>query len=253
MDKLLTSKVALITGGTRGIGKAIACAFAKEGASLALFGVNPERGNKVVEEMKPLLQREQKIAFYPVDVGDSQAVDQAIADIIKEFGAIDILVNNAGITRDALLIRMDENAWDEVIRTNLKSAYNTCHAVVRSMMKARSGKIINITSVSGQMGNAGQTNYAASKAGMIGFTKSLAKEMGSRGISVNCISPGFIKTDMTDVLSDAQKESLVKMIPLNRLGETSDVASAALFLSCDLSGYITGQVLNVDGGMVMQG
>ncbi len=253
MGKQLANKVALITGGTRGIGKAIAKAFAQQGASLALFGINPERGNKVLEEFKPLLKQDQKIAFYPVDVGVTQAVDLAIAEIVKEFGKIDILVNNAGITRDTLLMRMDEKAWDEVIGTNLKSVYNTCHAVVRPMMKARSGKIINITSVSGQMGNAGQTNYAASKAGMIGFTKSLAKEMGSRGICVNCISPGFIKTDMTDALTDAQKETLVKMIPLNRLGETTDVSAAALFLSSAQSDYITGQVLTVDGGMVMQG
>lgn len=252
MDKLLSNKVALITGGTRGIGKAIALTFAREGVSLVLFGLNPERGAKALEEIKPLLQDGQAIFFYPVDVGDAQAVEQSIAEIVKKFGRVDILVNNAGITHDALLMRMDEKAWDEVIRTNLKSVYNTCRIVVRLMMKARSGKIINITSVSGQMGNAGQTNYAASKAGMIGFTKSLAKEIGSRGICVNCISPGFIKTDMTEALSDTQKESLVKMIPLNRLGETLDIASAALFLASSLSDYITGQVLNVDGGMVMQ-
>ncbi len=250
MDKLLSNKKALITGGTRGIGKAIARCFAEHGASLALFGMNAERGEQVVEELQPYMESDQKVLFYQVDVGDSKATESAIAKVYGELGQVDILVNNAGVTRDNLLMKMSEEEWEKVINTNLKSLFNTCRQVVRPMMKGRSGKIINIASVVGLIGNPGQTNYAASKAGMIGFTKSLAKEIGSRGISVNCIAPGFIKSDMTDVLGDIQKETLLKQIPMKRLGEPEEIAHAALFLASSLSDYVTGQVLTVDGGMI---
>jgi len=246
----LKDKTSIITGGTAGIGKEIAIAFAKEGAHVAIFGTNAERAKEVLE----LLQQRhpnQKFLVKLVDVSDKKAVDQALQEILAEFGKIDILVNNAGITRDGLLMKMTEDDWDRVIAVNLKSVYNTCQALVRSMLKARSGKIINITSVVGLNGNAGQTNYAASKAGMVGFTQSLAKEVASRGICVNCIAPGFIKTSMTDVLTDEQREGILKQVPMNRLGSAEEIANAAIFLASDWSNYITGQVLTVDGGMVM--
>ena len=250
MDKLLSNKKALITGGTRGIGKAIARCFAEHGASLALFGINEVRGKQVIKELQPHLESDQKVLFFPVDVSDSKATMSAIAKVYSELGQIDILVNNAGVTRDNLLMKMSEEEWDKVLNTNLKSLFNTCRQVIRPMMKGRSGKIINSASVVGLIGNPGQTNYAASKAGMIGFTKSLAKEIGSRGISVNCIAPGFIKSDMTEVLSDIQKETLLKQIPMKRLGEPEEIAHAALYLASTLSNYVTGQVLTVDGGMI---
>lgn len=247
---LLKDKAAVVTGGTAGIGKEIARAFAKEGAHVAIFGTNAERAKEVLEQLKQTYPA-QKFLVKLADVSDKKAVDQALQEILTEFGKIDILVNNAGITRDGLLMKMTEDDWDLVIAVNLKSVYNTCQALVRPMLKARSGKIINITSVVGLSGNAGQTNYAASKAGMIGFTQSLAKEVASRGICVNCIAPGFIKTPMTDVLTDEQKEGVLKQVPMNRLGSAEEVASAAVFLASDSSNYITGQVLTVDGGMVM--
>ncbi|HEX4840437.1 MAG TPA: 3-oxoacyl-ACP reductase FabG [Rhabdochlamydiaceae bacterium] len=246
----LKDKVAVITGGTAGIGKEIALAFAKEGAHVAIFGTNAERAKEVLE----LLQQRypnQKFLVKLADVSDKKAVDQALQEILAEFGKIDILVNNAGITRDGLLMKMAEDDWDRVIAVNLKSVYNTCQALVRPMLKVRRGKIINITSVVGLNGNAGQTNYAASKAGMIGFTQSLAKEVASRGICVNCIAPGFIKTSMTDALTDEQRDGILKQVPMNRLGSAEEVANAAIFLASDWSNYITGQVLTVDGGMVM--
>lgn len=245
---MLKNKVAIVTGGTRGIGLAIAKELVAAGAQVALFGVNPQRG----EEAAQLLSKEGgKAQFYAVDVADSQKVDEAVQKVSNELGPVDILVNNAGITRDGLLMKMKDEDWTAVIDTNLKSVYNTCKSVVRPMMKARAGKIINITSVVGLMGNPGQTNYAASKAGMIGFTKSLAKELASRGIAVNCIAPGFIQTDMTDGLNETQKEMLLKSIPMGRLGQPEDIAKAVLFLATTQSDYITGQVLTVDGGMVM--
>lgn len=252
MTKLLSDKKIIITGGTRGIGKAIALCFAKEGASVALFGTNPEKGHEAVQEILSVIGPDQKVAFYQVDVSSSKDTEEAIKRVQEEFGRVDVLVNNAGITRDQLLMKMQEEDWEAVINTNLKSIYNTCRACIRSMLKAKQGKIINITSVVGISGNAGQTNYAASKAGMIGFTKSLAKELGSRNICVNCIAPGFIKTDMTDQLSEEQKKALLSQIPLQRLGDPMEIANAALFLASALSDYITGQVLTVDGGMVMQ-
>ncbi|MFZ0565797.1 MAG: 3-oxoacyl-ACP reductase FabG [Chlamydiales bacterium] len=248
---MILGKVAIITGGTRGIGQAIAKRFIEEGISVALFATNAERGKQVVEELQPSLKEGQKALFYQVDVGEPNQVKQCVQQVYCDFGQVDILVNNAGVSRDNLLLRLKEEEWEEVININLKSVYNMCREVVRQMLKARSGKIINITSVVGLQGNAGQTNYAASKAGMIGFTKSLAKEISNRNICVNCIAPGFIKTDMTDKLNDKQKEAIQSQIPMRRLGEPVDVANAAVFLASSLADYITGQVLTVDGGMVM--
>ncbi len=253
--KLLKDKIALVTGGTAGIGKAIAAAFAKQGASVIIFGTNADRAAQVVREMEaaadPIQEPGQKFGFKLLDISDKKAVDLAISETITSFGSIDILVNNAGITCDGLLMKMSEDDWDRVIAVNLKSVYNTCQALVRPMLKARRGKIINISSVVGLMGNAGQTNYAASKAGMIGMTKSLAKEVASRGICVNCIAPGFIQTSMTDALTDAQKEVIFKQIPMGRLGLADEIAQAAVFLASSMSDYLTGQTLTVDGGMVM--
>ncbi len=245
---MLKERVAIITGGTRGIGFAIASRFVQEGAAVALFGMNLERGKEAV---KLLSAGGAKVAFYAVDVADGQAVEKAIQRVYEEFNQVDILVNNAGITRDGLLMKMKEEDWDAVLDTNLKSIYHTCKSVVRPMMKARMGRIINISSVVGLIGNPGQTNYAASKAGMIGFTKSLAKELASRAITVNCIAPGFIQTAMADALNEVQKEALLRAIPMGRLGGPEDIAHAALFLATAHSAYITGQVLTVDGGMVM--
>lgn len=248
----LKGKTALVTGGTAGIGKAIALEFAKSGASVAIFGTNAERAAEVVKEMQALQSNpEQNFTAEIVNVAETKAVSDAIHKILGSWGKIDILVNNAGITRDTLLMKMTEEDWDEVLDVNLKSAYNTCQALVRPMLKAKSGKIINITSVVGLTGNAGQVNYAASKSGMIGLTKSLALEVATRGICVNCIAPGFIQTRMTDELSEAQKGAIMAKIPMARLGNPEDIAQAALFLASDLSNYITGQVLTVDGGMVM--
>ena len=242
---MLKGKLAIITGGTRGIGLAIAKKFVENEAKVALFGTNPKRGEEAAETLGS------NASFYRVDVANLTSVDDAIKQIQEEHGAIDILVNNAGITRDTLLMKMKEEDWVAVMDTNLKSLFHTCKAVLRPMMKMRRGKIINISSVVGLMGNAGQTNYAASKAGMIGFSKSLAKEVASRGINVNCIAPGFIETDMTDALNDAHKEALLATIPMRRLGQTDEIAASALFLASEESNYITGQVLTVDGGMVM--
>lgn len=249
--KLLLDKTAIVTGGTRGIGKGIATRFIQQGASVAIFGTNAERGSEALKELQALANEGQKVSFYQVDVGDAKQVEASMKQVYQDFVHIDILVNNAGITRDNLLMRLSEEDWEQVINTNLKSIYNTCRAVIRPMMKARQGKIINITSVVGLMGNPGQTNYAASKSGMIGFTKSLAKEMGTRNICVNCIAPGFISTDMTNALSEKQREAILSQIPMQKLGQPEDIANAALFLASPLADYITGQVLTVDGGMVM--
>lgn len=249
MNKLLENQTVIITGGNAGIGKSIALKFAEQGAKLAIFGMNAERGSQVVNEIRQLTG-EDRATFYQVDVSQSQSVDDAIKQVLEVFGHIDILVNNAGITRDQLLMKMTEKDWDEVLDTNLKSCYHTCHAVVRPMMKARRGRIINVSSVVGLMGNPGQTNYAASKAGMIGFTRALSKEVASRGICVNCIAPGFIISHMTDVLTEEQKAMILAKIPMGRMGAPEEVANAALFLASALSNYVTGQVLTVDGGMV---
>jgi len=248
MTQVLHNQVALVTGGTAGIGKAIALKFAQEGAKVVLFGTNPERGQQATEEIQAIVGQNQ-VHFRQVDVSKKQEVDSTVQEIIDQFGLIDILVNNAGITRDLLFMKMSEEDWDNVMDVNVKSCYNLCHALVRPMMKARKGAIINMSSVVGLTGNAGQVNYASSKAAIVGFTKALAKELASRSITVNCIAPGFIMTRMTEVLNDSQKESILSQIPLGRIGEPEEVADAALFLA--RARYITGQVMVVDGGMVM--
>ena len=241
-------RVAVVTGGTAGIGKAIALRLAQAGADVVIFGRNTERGEQVAKEIQ---EHGQKGNFVQVDVSDAQAVGEAIRQVVEEHGKVDILVNCAGITRDGLLMRMSEEQWDDVLDTNLKAAWASCKAVARPMMKARQGKIINISSVVGLTGNAGQSHYAASKSGLIGFTKSLARELASRGICANCVAPGFVDTKMTEGLSDSVKEEILKGVPLGRLGEPKEVADAVLFLASDSANYITGQVLTVDGGMVM--
>lgn len=250
--QLLKAKKALITGGTAGIGKEIALAFAKQGADVAIFGTHAERAASVVQELEQAkVFSEQQLISSVVNVSEKSRVEHAIQQLLANWGQIDILVNNAGIVRDGLLMRMTEEDWDQVIDVNLKSVYNTCQALVRSMIKAKGGKIINISSVVGLTGNAGQANYAASKSGMIGFTKALALELATRNICVNCIAPGFIQTRMTDVLTDGQKEGILKKIPMGRMGNPQDIANAAIYLASNLSDYVTGQVLTVDGGMVM--
>lgn len=252
MLQMLKGKKVLITGGTAGIGKQIAITFAEQGACVAIFGTNKERAEKVLLELKEAAtSADQDFLAEIVDVSHKESIDAAIADILSKWGQLDVLVNNAGITRDGLLMKMSEEQWDQVIDVNLKSVFNTCQALVRPMMKARSGKIINISSIVGLTGNAGQVNYSASKSGVIGFTKSLAQELATRGICVNCIAPGFIETRMTDELTDAQKEGILKQIPMGRVGKPEEIAHAALFLASDMSAYMTGQVLTVDGGMVM--
>ncbi len=250
--QLLKGKSAIITGATAGIGREIALQYARHGANVAIVGTNEERANQVLQELEAnRSDPEQKFVKTLLNVGDKKAVDQAVENLLTQFGKIDIMVNNAGITRDGLLMKMTEEDWDIVLDTNLKSVFNFCQALSRPMLKARSGKIINISSVVGLTGNAGQANYAASKAGMIGFTKALAQELATRGICVNCIAPGFIQTAMTDVLNDGQKETILKKIPMGRLGQPHNIADVALFLASPLSDYVTGQVLTVDGGMVM--
>lgn len=246
---LLTDKTAVVTGGSRGIGRAIAVALAAEGAKVAVIYA----GNAAAAEETLSLIKEQggEAVAMQCDVADDAAVSDMINAVKEQFGSVDILVNNAGITRDGLLMRMKEGDWQAVLDTNLTGVFHCTKAVTKLMMKQRSGAIINITSVVGQTGNAGQANYAAAKAGMIGFTKSVAKELASRGIRVNAVAPGCIDTDMTAVLRDAVKEDMLKSIPLGRVAQPEEVAKAVVFLASDNASYITGQVLNVDGGMVM--
>lgn len=252
MQLLLKGKSAVVTGGTAGIGKAIAILFAEQGADVAIFGTNAERSAIAVAEIEAAkAHSDQKILSFLVNVAKTNDVEENVQKVLTSFGKVDILVNNAGITRDNLLMRMSEEDWDQVLEVNLKSVYNTCKSLTRSMMKARAGSIINISSVIGLIGNAGQINYAASKAGMIGFTKSLAKELSSRGVRANCVAPGYIDTQMTEVLPAQVKEGILAKIPLGRIGKPRDIAQAVLFLASDLSCYITGQVLAVDGGMVI--
>lgn len=248
----LDGKVAVITGGTAGIGKSIALSFAKAGASVIILGTNASRAEDVLRELQGVAKNSlQKFSSYLVDISKTADVLETMTKILQEFAKIDVLVNNAGITKDNLLLKMTEEDWDTVLDVNLKSVYNTCKAVVRSMIKARSGSIINISSVIGITGNAGQVNYAASKAGMIGVTKSLAKELASRFIRVNCVAPGYIETQMTQTLPPSVKDSILSKIPLGMIGKPEDVAEVCVFLASDLSSYITGQVIAVDGGMVM--
>lgn len=245
----LVGKLALVTGGSRGIGRAIALKLAENGADVA---INYAGNTAAAEEVKAAIeQMGRKALLIQCSVADTDGVQAMVNQVVKELGRLDILVNNAGITRDGLLMRMKEADWDDVMNTNLKGVYNCSKAVMRTMMKQKSGRIVNMASVVGEMGNAGQANYAAAKAGVIGFTKSLAKEVASRGITVNAIAPGFIATDMTRVLSDDQKAEMARTIPLGRAGQPEDVANAVLFLASEGAAYITGQVLNVDGGMVM--
>lgn len=247
---LLNGKNTIVTGGTAGIGREIAAAFAKQGANVAIFGTNAERASETISYLETCrVSSEQKFVSRLVDIASKASTQENIQSLLTEWISIDVLVNNAGVTRDGLLMKMSEEDWDQVLDTNLKSVYNTCQSLVRVMLKARTGKIINISSVVGLTGNAGQVNYAASKAGMIGFTKALAQEVASRGISVNCIAPGFIQTKMTDVLTEEQKDAILKKVPMGKLGECKDIAEAAVFLAT--ARYITGQVLVVDGGMVM--
>jgi len=244
----LKGKVAVVTGGGRGIGAAIAGTLAEFGCSVVISDVDLENAKAVAETIKDMGPDSMAVQTNVVKLEETQ---ELMDKVVGQFQRIDILVNNAGITRDNLLLRMSEADWDAVIAVNLKGAFNGIKAVTRQMMKQRSGKIINISSVVGVMGNGGQANYAASKAGVIGLTKSVAKEFGSRNIQVNAIAPGYIETDMTKSLPQTAKDSFVDLIPLNRAGQAQDVANGVLFLASDLSDYITGQVIHVDGGMVM--
>ncbi len=247
--KLLENKVALVTGASRGIGREIAKKFAEQGANIAFTYLSSvEKGQALEAE---LAAYGVKAKGYRSDASDYSAAEQLVIDVVGDFGTLDILVNNAGITRDTLLMRMSEDQWDEVMRVNLKSVFNLTKAATKPMMRAKQGSIINITSVVGLMGNAGQANYSASKAGIIGFTKSIAKELGSRNIRSNAIAPGFIETEMTGELNEKALEDWLKNIPLKRAGQGDEVANACVFLGSDMSKYITGQVLQVDGGMLM--
>ncbi|WP_251440987.1 3-oxoacyl-[acyl-carrier-protein] reductase [Veillonella intestinalis] len=245
----LTDKVALVTGASRGIGRAIAILMAKQGADVVVNYSGSEGAAQ--ETVDAILALGRKAIKVKANVGNAEEVAAMVEEAHTAFGRIDILVNNAGITRDVLLMRMKDNDWDDVMNINLKGVYLVTKAVSKIMMKQRSGKIVNMTSVVGVTGNAGQANYSASKAGVIGFTKTCAKELASRGITVNAIAPGFIHTDMTDVLPDKVKEAMVQTIPLGRMAEPEEVAVVATFLASDMASYITGQVINVDGGMVM--
>lgn len=246
---MLEGKSAIVTGASRGIGREIALELARQGANVAVnYSGSEAKANETVEEIKAL----GRDAFaVKADVSDSEAVTAMMKETIERFGSIDILVNNAGITRDNLLMRMKEEEWDEVISINLKGVFLCTKAATRQMMKQRSGRIINVSSIVGVSGNPGQANYVAAKAGVIGLTKTSAKELATRGITVNAIAPGFISTDMTDKLNEEVKEQMLSGIPLGRLGEPSDIAKVALFLASEDSRYMTGQTLHVDGGMVM--
>lgn len=246
---MLAGKVALVTGASRGIGKAIACKLAREGAKVIInYNGSKEKAEAVKSEIEAAGGQAE---VYQCDVSDYTACETFIQTVIKEEGSLDILVNNAGITKDGLLMKMSEEDFDKVLDTNLKGAFNTIRFASRQMLRQKGGRIINMSSVVGVIGNAGQANYAASKAGVIGLTKAAARELASRGITANAIAPGFIETDMTDVLSDKVKEASEAQIPLGHFGKPEDVAAAAAFLASEEAGYITGQVLHVDGGMCM--
>ncbi len=246
---VLQDKIALVTGGSRGIGRAIAIAFAKEGANVAFTYKSASAGaESTVKEIETLGRKALPLQS---DAKSFSEAGRVVEEVVKSFQRIDLLVNNAGITRDTLLMRMSEEDWDDVIDTNLKSAFNFSKAVCRHMMGQRSGRIINISSIAGVIGNPGQTNYAAAKAGMIGMTKTLAKELASRNIQVNAVAPGFVDTDMTEKITPQQKEILLNIIPMKRMAKPEEIASVVVFLASPASSYVTGQVLCVDGGIVM--
>jgi len=244
----LDGKVALVTGGAQGIGKAIALTLAREGAQVAVSDVNLEKARETCKEIDPLGKKAVAIGG---SVADAKAAEAMVEKTVEAFGGLDILVNNAGITRDGVLLRMKEEDWDLVLAVNLKGAFHCTKTALRHLLKRKGGKIVNIASVTGQMGNAGQSNYAASKAGLIGFTKSVAREYASRNIQVNAVAPGFIDTAMSQAIPQKEREMLTKLIPMERLGTSEDIAEAVLFLASPASDYITGQVLNVNGGMFM--
>ena len=246
---MLSGKTAVVTGASKGIGRAIAVALGEHGAHVIVNYNGSEQAAK--ETVQAITEKGGSAEAMKFNVADYTETSEAITEIIQKHGKLDILVNNAGITKDGLMMRMSEEDFDAVINTNLKGAFTTCKAVSRQMMKHRSGKVINISSVSGVLGNAGQANYASAKAGLIGLTKSMARELASRGVTVNAVAPGFIETDMTKVLSEQVKEAAVKQIPLGSFGKPEDVAELVLFLASDKAKYITGQVICVDGGMAM--
>ena len=244
----LDNSIALVTGASRGIGAAIALELGKQGATVIGTATTAQGAEQI---SKILANESVKGTGMALDVNDATQIEAVLKTIAEQYGEIGVLINNAGITRDTLLMRMKDDDWDAVISTNLKSIYRMSQAVLRPMMKARAGRIINVSSVVGHMGNAGQTNYAAAKAGMTGFTKSLAREVGSRGITVNCVAPGFIDTDMTRALSEEQRNDLLQHIPLGRLGQVHDIAKAVAFLASSDAAYISGETLHVNGGMYM--
>ena len=250
--KLLENKVVIITGDARGIGQGIALKLAEHGAHIAFTYVSENSAQKAADLEKRLLDLGVKAKAYRSNAGDFKECEVLVNEVLKEFGTVDVCVNNAGIAKDNLLLRMTPEQWDEVLTINLKSAFNMTKQIIRPMMKAKSGSIINMSSVIGRMGNAGQASYAASKAGLIGFTKSVAKELGSRNIRCNAIAPGFVETDMTSYLKDGEQADKYKAgIPLGRFATAEEVANVTLFLASDLSSYITGQVIGVDGGLYM--
>ena len=249
MDLNLKNKTAIITGSSRGIGKKIAETLAKEGVNVVITATNSDKASSIAEEIKSAYNVETLGLEH--DAKSSESCKNVIAKTIEKFGSIDILVNNAGITKDMLVIQMDDNAWNDVLSTNLSGAFYTSREAAKNMLRARKGKIINISSVIGKMGNAGQANYAAAKAGLIGITKSMAKEFAPRNICVNAIAPGFIQTDMTDALPEDTVKGIMSITPLKKLGTPEDVANLVLFLASDMSNYITGEVIAVDGGMSM--
>ena len=248
MEFNLNNKIAVVTGASQGIGKTIAIELANSGASICCISRNKKSLDAVVNEIK---DNNGDASSYSCDIADPNSVKKTISNIVKDYNSIDILINNAGITDDNILVRMSENQWDNVINTNLKGAFNCTKNTIRYMMKNKYGRIINITSIIGLTGNAGQTNYAASKAGLIGMTKSIAKEVASRGITVNCIAPGWIETSMTQILEEKIKNDFLNQIPIKRMGTPEDIANAVIFLASDKASYITGQTITIDGGRII--